>query len=87
MRIDGFQNIVRKDRTRYGGGVAVYIKNDIKFLERSDLDSDFESVSTELKINHSKPISVSTAYKPESKVEIYEKIELLIFKIDSEDKE
>ena len=30
---------------------------------------------------------VTTIYKPESKVEIYDKIESLIGKIDSEDKE
>ena len=33
LKIDGFQNIIRKDRTRHGGGVAVYVKNDIKFSE------------------------------------------------------
>ena len=87
LRIDGFQNIIRKDRTRYGGGVAVYVKNGIKFSEQSDLGSDLESVSIELKINYSKPFIVTTIYKPESKVEIYEKIESLMCKIDTEDKE
>ena len=87
LRIDGFENIIRKDRTRYGGGVAVYVINGIKFSERSDLDSDLESVSIELKINYSKHFIVTTIYKPESKVEIYEKIESLICKIDTEDKE
>ena len=87
LRIDGFPNIIRKDRTRYGRGVAVYVKNGIKFSERSDPDSDLESVSIELKINYSKPFIVTTIYKLESKVEIYEKIESLICKIDTEDKE
>ena len=87
LRIDGFQNIIWKDHTRHGGGVAIYVKNDIKFFERSDLDSDLESVSIELKINYSKPIIVSTIYKLESTAEIYEKIKSLMCKIDSEDKE
>ena len=87
LRIDGFQNIIRKNRTRYGGGVAVYVKTGIKFSERSDLDSDLESVSIELKINYSKPFIVTTIHKPESKVEIYEKNESLICKIDTEVKE
>ena len=73
MKIDGFQNIIRKDRTRHGGGVVIYVKNYIKYFERSDLDSNLESVSIELKINYSKPIIVSTIYKAESKVKIYEK--------------
>ena len=29
LKIDGFQNIIRKDRTRQGGGEAVYSKNNI----------------------------------------------------------
>ena len=64
--------------------MAVYVKNDIKCFERSDLDSDVESVS---KINYSKPIIVTTIYKLESKVGICKKIESLTCKIDSEDKE
>ena len=87
LRTDGFQNIIRKDGTGYGGGVAVYVKNGIKFSEQSHLDSDLESVSIELKINYSKPFIVTTICKPESKVEIYKKIESLICKIDTEDKE
>ena len=82
LRIDGFQNIIRKDHTRYGGGVAVYVKNDINVFERGDSDSDDviersdldSDVSVELKINYSKPIIVTTIYKRESKVEIYEKL-------------
>ena len=87
LTIDGFQNIIQTDGTRYGGGVAVYVKNDIKFSERSDLDSDLESVSIELRINYSKPFIATTIYKPEGKVEIYEEIESLICKLDTEDKE
>ena len=79
LKIDGFQNIIRKDRTRHGGGVAVYVKNDIKFSERSDLESELESISVELNIKYVKPIIVTTIYKPESKVEIYDKIESLIW--------
>ena len=86
LRIDSFQNIIWKDHTRYGGGVVVYVKNGIKFSEQIDLDSELESVSIELKINYSKPFIVTKIYKLESKVEIYEKIESLICKIDTEDK-
>ena len=67
--------------------MAVYIKNGIKFSQRSDLDSDLESSSIKLKMNYSKPFIVTAIYKPESKVEIYEKIESLYCKIDTEEKE
>ena len=26
LSIEGFQNIIRKDRTRHGGGVTIYVK-------------------------------------------------------------
>jgi hypothetical protein len=33
-------SIVRLDRNRCGGGVALYIKNTLPYLERKDLVSD-----------------------------------------------
>ena len=60
LRIDGFQNIICKDRIRHEGDVAVYVKNDIKCFERSDLDSDLESTSIEFNNKYSKPITVTT---------------------------
>ena len=78
LKTDGFQNIIRKDHTRHGRGVAVYVKMILNMVS--------ESISIELIIRYVKPIIVTTIYKPKSKVEIYDKIESLIGKIDSEDK-
>ena len=33
-------SIIRLDRTRFGGGVAIYIKNTIPYFERRDLVPD-----------------------------------------------
>ena len=82
-----FKTLFGKIVTRHGGGVAVYVKNDIKFSERSDLDSELESISIELNIKYVQPIIVTRICKPESKEDVYDKIESLIGKIDSEDKE
>ena len=89
LAINGFQNIVRKDRNKMGGGVAIYVKNNLKFRIREDLITDFESISIELEITYVKLIVVTTAYRPPgSCVELFHKIETeLISKIDAENKE
>ena len=33
-------SIVRRDRNRHGGGVAVYIRNSLTFIRRNDLETD-----------------------------------------------
>ena len=60
LKIDGFQNIIRNDRTTQGGDVAVYIKSDIKFSVRSYLDSELESISIELNIKYVKLVIYSS---------------------------
>ena len=93
LAINGFQNIVRKDRNKVGGGggggVAIYVENNLKFPVREDLITDFESISIELEIKYVKPIVVTTVYRPPgSCVELFHKIETeLISKIDAENKE
>ena len=48
--------IYRKDRDRHGGGVAMFVSEEIKFLKREDLETDFESLTVELNIQYVKPI-------------------------------
>ena len=86
LRIDGFQNIIRKDRTRYGGSVAVYVKNASNFLSEVIWTQISNLFLSNLRSIIPKTFIVTTIYKPESKVEIYEKMESLICKIDTEDK-
>ena len=47
-----------------GGGVALFVHNDITFIKRSDLSCKLESLSIELKIQNIKPIIVTTLYRP-----------------------
>ena len=55
-------NILRKDRNRQGGGVCMYIKNNIRFKE-IQLDSDIESLW--IKITEKKnSLIVGTIYRP-----------------------
>ena len=88
LQIDGFQKINRKDRSRHGGGVAIYVKDGIKCQKRDDFNSDIEFLSVELDIKYVKPIIVTTTYRPpESKVEWFKRAEELISRIDIEGKE
>ena len=56
--IDGFHDIIRKDRTRHGGGADSFAKRDLNFKKRLDLDLDIESISIELNIKYVKPTIV-----------------------------
>ena len=88
LQIDGFQKIIRKDRSRHGGGVAILVKNGIKCQKRDDFNSDIEFLSVELDIKYVKAIVVTTIYRPpESKVEWFKRAEELISRIDIEGKE
>ena len=88
LSIEGFQNIIRKDRTRHGGGVAIYVKKGIDFKIRTDLALDIESISIQLEIKYVKPIILSTLYRPpDSLVELFKPIESLLMSIDQENKE
>ena len=41
LSIDGYR-LFRNDRNRNGGGVAIYVREDLNVVERSDLTSDIE---------------------------------------------
>ena len=66
-----------KDRDRHGGGAAMHIRNEIKFLQHEDMKTDFESLTAGIDIQYVKPILVTTIYRPpESLVEMFEKIDV-----------
>ena len=60
----GFHPIFRKDRNKYGGGIAIYVSEDIEFKKRDDLLTNIESISIELVIPYVKPIIVTSIYRP-----------------------
>ena len=48
IKIKGY-DIVRKDRNRHGGGVAIYIRSTINYLDRDDLsDENIETITVEI---------------------------------------
>ena len=66
LHIIGY-NIVRKDRNRHGGGVVLYIRDNIPFSGRIDLTpKDLEMVCIGINGTYNKSILLNAWYRPQS---------------------
>ena len=84
VAIPGY-NIVRHDRDRHGGGTCVYIRNDIAFNPRKDLESDcLEAVWTEILLPKTKPIMIGICYRPPKQNSFSAQFEETLSKIRSD---
>jgi exonuclease III len=83
--IDGY-SIVTKHRNRYGGGVAIYLRNTIDFVIRHDLEHDaLEFLTVEVRKPKVKPFLVGTWYRsPNSSIELFGFFETILDKIENE---
>ena len=55
ITIPGYQEPIRHDRNRHGGGVAMYFKNSVPFTERTDLVlPNVEATWAEINLNNKK---------------------------------
>ena len=91
IQLPGFE-VVRKDRTvngRNGGGVCIYLRSNLNYHTRDDLNSELlESLSIEITKPRSKPFLVSTWYRPpSSSADTLNAFEKIIDKIDAEERE
>ena len=88
INIDGY-DVVRKDRSRNGGGVCIYLRSSINYKVRNDLvPTELEAVCIEITKPYSKPFLVTTVYRPPSaSSEFFDHFEKLIKAIDNENKE
>ena len=88
LAIESFHPIFTRGLDRQGGRVAMYISNEIIFLQREDMKTDFESLTVEIDIQYVKPTLVTAIYRPpDSLVEMFDKIDGLLYKIESECRE
>ena len=70
------------------GGVALYIHNSISCKFRHDIIvREIEALPVAIEISNGKSISVVTWYRPKGPVEIFDHVETLVSRIDSENKE
>ena len=61
--IDRYQ-VIRKDRTRHGGGVAMYVHESLRFEFRNDFNmAELESLTIEIRLPFTKPIILMTLYR------------------------
>ena len=82
--------IIRKDRSRNGGGVCIYLRSSINYIIRQvDLiSSELEAVCVEIIKPHSRPFLVTTIYRPpNASSEFFDHFEKLSKAIDDENKE
>ena len=61
--MEGF-SILRKDRTRHGGGVALYIRETLPFKHLSQMDSNLEALWIKLQMKNVKSGYVCVIYRP-----------------------
>ena len=84
IHIDGY-NIIRKDRSRNGGGVCICIRNTINYQIRQDLSPPvLEVICIEISKPHSRPFVVVTVYRPpDTSPEFFIHLENLLKQIDN----
>ena len=84
INIPGF-TLNRRDRNRFGGGVAIYVKEKFSHVLRSDISSDLpvESITVELKLVKQKPLLVTCWYRPpNSSLETFRAFECVMQRLD-----
>ena len=67
--------VIRNDRNRHGGGVCTYVRTDICFNVRNDLDqNDIEAVWLDIIFPKTKPLLIGCLYRPPSQNSFYEQL-------------
>ena len=80
-------NVLRKDRqtATAGGGVCLYIREDLAFNPRPDLDNiNLETVFIDLLLTKTKPILVGCCYRPPNQTDFVDNLQDLLSKIPSD---
>ena len=67
--------VVRRDRSRKGGGVCAFVRNDIDFTVRTDWDEDIEVLLLDIHLPKTKPLLVGVCYRPPDQSVFYESLE------------
>ena len=70
-------SLLRRDRNRHGGGVAILISNHIRYCQKLDFSSgEIESLWIELYPRSKRSLLLCCAYRPPSKLDFYEYLTL-----------
>ena len=81
--------LLRRDRNRHGGGVAMFIRNTIDFKHRTDLQcGNLEILCIEVKPKFSRPFLVLAWYRPPKyEHETLDELQILLKTVENENKE
>lgn len=63
LQLDGF-DFIRKDRTRHGGGVILYIKKQLGFHRLLDIEFELEALWISVKLREIKQLLMCVLYRP-----------------------
>ena len=74
VNIDGY-TINRKDRCRNGGGVCLFVRDDIAYNCRSDTPEETEVILVDILLPKTKPITVGSIYRPPKDSTFLDKLE------------
>ena len=82
-------DIVRRDRNRHGGGVAIYIRNNLLDINRNDIILDIlGAICVEVKKPRMKPLLVGSCYRALGlSVEIFDHFEIFLQNIEHQNKD
>ena len=70
-------SISRNDRNRQGGGVCLFVREDITYNVRADLHSDdLETLWVDLLLPKTRPILVGVCYRPPTQTNFYSALDL-----------
>ena len=88
IALSGYK-VFRKDRNRFGGGVALYVLNSMNTNLRPDLSADsLEAISVEILKPNSKPFIITACYRPPNAVDaVFDELDKIVATVDAEDKE
>ena len=70
LQLDDF-DFIRKDRTRHGGGVIIYIKKQFGFQRLLDIECELEALWISVKMRDIKPLLICVLYRPPNSSDIF----------------
>ena len=81
--------LLRRDRNRHGGGVAMFIRNTIDFKHRTDLQcGNLEILCIEVKPRFSRPFLVLAWYRPPKyEHETLDELQILLKTVENENRD
>ena len=84
IKIEGY-NIIRRDRQTHAGGVCMYIRSDLSYNPREDLQNEnLEDLWVDLLLPYTKPILIGTCYRAPKNSKLTESLENTVTRLQAD---